>query len=89
MRPPFASHKIRSEHLARLALIYIRQSTLVQVLENVGSPVLSVQDSARRANTTSSNTLSTWVGRKHRSWLSTKTRGYLVPPPLNGTDSSS
>lgn len=37
MRPPFASHKIRSEHLARLALIYIRQSTLVQVLENVGS----------------------------------------------------
>lgn len=36
MRPPFASHKIRAEHLARLALIYIRQSTLVQVLENVG-----------------------------------------------------
>jgi DNA invertase Pin-like site-specific DNA recombinase len=31
------THKIRPEHLARLALIYVRQSTLVQVLENVGS----------------------------------------------------
>ena len=31
------THKILPEHLARLALIYVRQSTLVQVLENVGS----------------------------------------------------
>jgi hypothetical protein len=29
--------KIRSEHLERQALIYVRQSTLVQVRENLGS----------------------------------------------------
>jgi len=32
-----SKHKIQSEHLALLALIYIRQSTLVQVRENIGS----------------------------------------------------
>jgi DNA invertase Pin-like site-specific DNA recombinase len=32
-----ATHKIRPEHFARLALIYIRQSTLAQVLKNTGS----------------------------------------------------
>ena len=31
------THKIRPEHLARLALIYIRQSSLAQVLKNIGS----------------------------------------------------
>jgi len=31
------THKIRTDHLDRLALIYIRQSTLIQVRENTGS----------------------------------------------------
>jgi hypothetical protein len=34
---PLAPHKIRSEHLERLALVYVRQSTLAQVIENIGS----------------------------------------------------
>jgi DNA invertase Pin-like site-specific DNA recombinase len=29
--------KVRPEHLERLALIYVRQSTLAQVIENIGS----------------------------------------------------
>jgi DNA invertase Pin-like site-specific DNA recombinase len=37
MSSAFATHKIRPEHLARLALIYIRQSTLAQVVNNIGS----------------------------------------------------
>ncbi|MCP4537507.1 MAG: recombinase family protein [Chloroflexi bacterium] len=37
MLSPFATHKIRSEHLTKLALIYIRQSTLAQVIKNIGS----------------------------------------------------
>ncbi len=32
-----ATHKVRPEHLEKLALIYVRQSTLAQVLKNVGS----------------------------------------------------
>ena len=32
-------HKIQTEHLGRRALIYIRQSTLTQVRENVGSRI--------------------------------------------------
>ena len=32
-----AEHKVQAEHLAGQALIYIRQSTLVQVIENTGS----------------------------------------------------
>lgn len=31
------SHKVQAEHLDRQALIYVRQSTLAQVLENTGS----------------------------------------------------
>ena len=31
------THKIRPEHLARRALIYVRQSSLAQVLKNIGS----------------------------------------------------
>lgn len=34
---PLAPHKIQSEHLERLALVYVRQSTLAQVIENIGS----------------------------------------------------
>jgi DNA invertase Pin-like site-specific DNA recombinase len=33
----FAEHKVQAEHLDRQALIYVRQSTLVQVVENIGS----------------------------------------------------
>jgi DNA invertase Pin-like site-specific DNA recombinase len=31
------THKIQPEHLARLVLIYVRQSSLAQVLNNIGS----------------------------------------------------
>jgi DNA invertase Pin-like site-specific DNA recombinase len=37
MLTPFAVHKVQTEHLARRALIYVRQSTLAQVIENLGS----------------------------------------------------
>ena len=89
MSPILATRKIRPEHFARLALIYIRQSTLAQVLKNTGSPVLSVQDSARLANTISSSTLSTWAGHESRSWSLTKTRGFPAPLPLTGMGSNS
>ena len=42
------THKIRPEHLQRQALIYIRQSTLAQVLENTASTARQY-DLARRA----------------------------------------
>ena len=32
-----STHKVQGEHLDRQALIYVRQSTLMQVLENTGS----------------------------------------------------
>ena len=33
----FAEHKVETDHLDRQALIYVRQSTLVQVVKNIGS----------------------------------------------------
>ena len=35
MMPSFAS-KVRPDHLDRLALVYVRQSTMIQVRENHG-----------------------------------------------------
>ena len=32
-----SAHKIRPDHLERQAVIYVRQSTLLQVRENIGS----------------------------------------------------
>ena len=43
-----ASHKVQAEQLDRQALIYVRQSTLAQVLENTGSQARQY-DLARRA----------------------------------------
>jgi len=43
-----ASHKVQGEHLDRQALIYVRQSTLAQVLENTGSQARQY-DLAQRA----------------------------------------
>jgi DNA invertase Pin-like site-specific DNA recombinase len=43
-----ASHKVQAEHLERQALIYVRQSTLAQVLENTGSQARQY-DLAQRA----------------------------------------
>lgn len=43
-----ASHKVQAEHLDRQALIYVRQSTLAQVLENTGSQARQY-DLAQRA----------------------------------------
>jgi len=40
--------KIRPDHLARLAVIYVRQSTLFQVREHVGS-TLRQDDLVKRA----------------------------------------
>ena len=37
MLSQLTTHKIRPDHLDRLALIYVRQSTLIQVRENTGS----------------------------------------------------
>ena len=37
MLSQLTAHKIRPDHLDRLALIYVRQSTLIQVRENTGS----------------------------------------------------
>ena len=37
MLAPLASSKIRSDHLTRPALIYVRQSTLAQVREHTAS----------------------------------------------------
>ena len=37
MPPPLAAQKIRADHLDRLALIYVRQSTPIQVRENTAS----------------------------------------------------
>jgi DNA invertase Pin-like site-specific DNA recombinase len=37
MLSSLSTHKIRPEHLARQALTYVRQSTLIQVRENTGS----------------------------------------------------
>ena len=37
MLSQLAEHKVQAEHLDRQALIYIRQSTLAQVVENTGS----------------------------------------------------
>ena len=88
MSSAFITHKIRPEHLARLALIYIRQSTLAQVINNIGSPVLSVQDSVRGVNTILFSVLSTWDGRKSRLWSLTKTRGSPVPLLLTGKGSN-
>jgi len=45
-RPP--ATKIRPDHLDRLAVIYVRQSTLFQVRENVGS-TLRQYDLVKRA----------------------------------------
>lgn len=42
------SHKVQAEHLERQALIYVRQSTLAQVLENTGSQARQY-DLAQRA----------------------------------------
>ena len=42
------THKIRPEHLDRQALIYVRQSTLAQVLENTASTARQY-DLAQRA----------------------------------------
>lgn len=43
-----ASHKVQADHLDRQALIYVRQSTLAQVLENTGSQARQY-DLAQRA----------------------------------------
>jgi DNA invertase Pin-like site-specific DNA recombinase len=46
--PSLTKHKIQPEHLERLALIYVRQSTLAQILKNVGSKARQY-DLVRRA----------------------------------------
>ena len=43
MNTPTPALKIRPEHLQRQALIYIRQSTLMQVHENTGSTARQYQ----------------------------------------------
>ncbi len=48
MSIPLTTTKLRPEHLARPALIYVRQSTLAQVRDNVGSTARPY-DLARRA----------------------------------------
>ncbi len=37
MRMPLSSHKLRNEHLTRPALVYVRQSSLMQVRDNTAS----------------------------------------------------
>ena len=43
-----ATHKVQGDHLERQALIYVRQSTLMQVLKNTGSRIRQY-DLAQRA----------------------------------------
>ena len=47
---PFFSNKIETQHLAKLAVVYVRQSSPRQVRENIESTQLQY-DLARRAET--------------------------------------
>ena len=43
MRMPLSSHKLRNEHLTRPALVYVRQSSLMQVRDNTASTTRQYQ----------------------------------------------
>ncbi len=58
--------KIRSDHLDRLAQIYVRQSTMIQVRENTASGARQYDLANRAAN---------WDGPWSESRLSIKIRG--------------
>lgn len=75
-----ATAKIRADQLGRRALIYVRQSTLMQVRENTASTARQY-DLVQRALE--------WAGQENRSLSLTKTKASLVPLLLAGTDSSS
>ena len=49
MRPPLHSIKLRNAHLTRPALVYVRQSTLMQVRDNTASTTRQYQ-LAKRAH---------------------------------------
>ena len=53
------SPKIEARHLQLQAIVYVRQSTPRQVLEN--------QESTRRQYAWP-NELNSWAGRRHRCW---------------------
>ena len=53
---PLSAPKLRNEHLTRPALVYVRQSTLMQVRDNTASTTRQY-DLATRAKT--------WDGPRH------------------------
>ncbi len=57
MMQSFAS-KVRPDHLDRLALVYVRQSTMIQVRENIASTARQYDLAGRRA---------TWDGPRSES----------------------
>ena len=68
--------KIRPDHLTRNAVIYVRQSTLLQVRENIGST---------RASMTWSSARRIWDGNRQASRLLTRIKDNRAPRSLDAT----
>jgi len=74
-----AHHKVQAEHLGRNAFLYVRQSTLRQVRENV--------ESSQRQYTGSGIKRSPWGGQRSRSSSLTVTKGNRAAVPSRLIDS--
>ena len=77
-----ASSKVTAAHLARTALLYVRQSSLKQVLHNTESAI-------RQYDLRGKAIALGWAGLPARSPSSTSTRATPAPAPPTGKDSSS
>ena len=80
MLPETAASKVTAAHLSRTALLYVRQSSLKQVLHNTESAIRQYDLRGKAI---------AWAGRRTRSPSSTSTRATPAHRPRTGKGSSS